>query len=244
ASATDCSWQAGDEISLFVRTDDEGNPVATTEKPPLTLHQSALLEVVTVRDTGTWLDWGLQGDLFMPRSECRFRVQTGDRLLVCLYRDASTGRLAASTRLHKFLSEQGMDLRPGQPVSLIVAGKTELGFKAVIDQRYLGLLFADEVFQPLNIGDALTGYIKSIRPDGKIDLTLQAKPTVLRDELSERILQDLKTAGGRSTLTDKSSPEEIYARYQVSKKNYKKALGGLYRQRRIVISASEITLAE
>lgn len=232
----------GQSLTLFVRTDQEGDALITFGTPHLTLGDTALLTVVATRDTGTWLDWGLDGDLFMPRSECRFTVKPDDQILVYLYRDEQTQRLVATTRLHRHLAEAASDLRPDQEVELLIASQSELGYKAVVDQRYLGLLYADEVFQPLAIGDRVQGFIKAIRMDGKIDLKLQARPSDLRDALSEKILQDLKTAGGRSTLTDKSPPEAIYERYQVSKKNYKKAIGGLYRQRLIRISDTEITL--
>lgn len=233
---------AGQTLSLFVRTDEQGAPLISLGKPKLVLGETALLTVVATRDTGTWLDWGLAGDLFMPRSECRFTVKPDDQVLVYLTIDNKTDRLVATTRLHRHLAEAASDLRPDQPVELLIASQSDLGYKAVVNQRYLGLLYADEVFQPLTIGDQVQGYIKAIRPDGKIDLTLQARPTELRDALSEKILQDLKASGGRSVLTDKSPPEAIYERYQVSKKNYKKAIGGLYRQRLIRVSDTEITL--
>ncbi|MBX2883261.1 MAG: GntR family transcriptional regulator [Granulosicoccus sp.] len=236
------SVSAGQTLSLFVRTDELGKPLITFGTPHITLGKTALLKVVATRDTGSWLDWGLEGDLFMPRSECRFTVKPGDSILVYLYRDSKTDRLVATTRLHRHLAEAAADLRPDQAVELVIASQTEMGYKAVVDQRYLGLLYADEVFRPLAVGDIVPGFIKSIRLDGKIDLTLQARPTDLRDELSQKIMQHLKESGGRSELTDKSAPEAIYQHYQVSKKNYKKALGALYRQRLIRVSDTEITL--
>jgi len=252
SSDGDCHWlkstsaqthyKRGETVSLFVRTDEQGHAQISEEKPQLTLGGTGFLRVVSSRDTGSWLDWGLSGDLFMPRSECRFAVKAGDRILVCLYRDNKTDRLVASTRLHRHYAESATDLAPDQAVDLVIASRTELGYKAVVNQRYLGLLYTDEVFRPLQPGDAVGGFVKSIRADGRIDLTLQARPTDLRDELSARIIADLQISGGTSTLTDKSPPEAIYTQYQVSKKNYKKALGSLYRQRRILITATAITL--
>jgi predicted RNA-binding protein (virulence factor B family) len=162
---------------------------------------------------------------------------------VFLFLDTATDRIAASTRLEQHLSLLGADFQPRQAVDLLIYGKSDLGFKAVINGTHLGQLYANETFQPLHYGESVKGFIRRLRADGKIDLTLQLPAHQGSHQLDEAIIQYLQQNQGVSTLTDKSPPDEIYRMYGVSKTNYKKALGHLYRQRRIVIEKHRISLA-
>jgi hypothetical protein len=163
--------------------------------------------------------------------------------VVYVFFDEDTNRLVASSRLRDFLPEQNSSLKPKQAVDLLVYAKTEMGFKAVIDDQYRGLIFKDEAFRPLKIGQRIQGFVKRIREDGRIDLSLQKPGQAGRKDLTSQILEALEQDGGTLTLTDKSSPEDIHARFGVSKAAYKKALGALYKQRRIELSKDTVRLA-
>ena len=172
-------------------------------------------------------------------------MEVGRSYVVVVTVDDATNRIMASSRLHDYLDEEAdEDIEVGQSVELLISGQTDLGYKAVINHDYLGLIFKNEVFRELQNGDELTGFIKSIRDDGKIDLRLNADKKSTVDELSEKILKQLKLNNGTSQLTDKSPPEAIYRSYGVSKANYKRALSSLYKQRRILITHEAITLSE
>ncbi|MBT3336093.1 MAG: GntR family transcriptional regulator [Methylococcales bacterium] len=232
----------GDSITVFLYLDSDDIPIATTEKPLVTLNESALLKVKDVNHYGAFLDWGLSKDLLVPFSEQQTPMQEGTSYVVYVYQDERTERLVGTTKLGKYLREESQSLQANQAVDLLISGQTELGFKAVINQLYIGVVFRNEVFQPLTIGQQLTGYIKQIRDDGKIDLTLSKIASEDRDDLVEKIVSYLKTQGGESTLTDKSPPHDIYTRFGVSKARYKKALGQLYRDKKISLSKEKIKL--
>ena len=236
----DC--EIGDSVTVFLYLDSDDLPIATTEKPLVTLNESALLKVKDVNHYGAFLDWGLSKDLLVPYSEQQTPLQENKSYVVYVYQDERTERLVGTTKLGKYLREETQSLQANQSVDLLISGQTELGFKAVINQLYIGVIFRNEVFQPLTIGQQLKGYIKQIRDDGKIDLTLSKIASEDRDELVEKIVCFLKTQGGESSLTDKSPPQEIYSRFEVSKARYKKALGQLYRDKRISLSKEKIKL--
>ena len=237
--------EIGDDVEVFVYLDSEDRPITTTEKPLAMVGETRLLKVVAVNRAGAFLDWGLPKDLLVPYGEQAEPMQEGKSYVVHLYLDAVRNRITASSRLHRHLGETSAWLKPGRKVTLLISSRTDLGYKAVVDDHCVGLLFHNEVFQPLRIGDRVTGFVKAIRADGKIDLTLQkAPPQQLRGALSDHILDDLRENGGVSTLTDKSPPEDIYARYHVSKGSYKKALGGLYKKRLIAIEKDRIVLVK
>ncbi len=239
------NWQdftVGNTVTLFVHHNKEGQAVATTQKPHLTVGECGLLDVVSNGPGGAWLDWGLSKDLFLPIGEQASQVRHGDRVFVYVYLDPWQSRVTATTKLHQYLSEETTTLTERQSVDLIIAAKTPMGYKAVINREFLGLLYAEEVFQPLSVGDSVKGFVKSIRPDHRIDLTLNGRISDVRDELTTRILDAMQSAGGTFHLTDKSAPEDIYDTFQVSKKNYKRALSSLYKARKILIKDDVITL--
>ena len=232
----------GTELEVFIYTSASGQPMASLTVPSVFIHQTAMLKVVSRSEAGLWLDWGLDQDLLLPKSEMAQPIHE-DQAFVYVFLDASN-RLCASTRFHRFLLEHTTNYKRWDKVQLVIAAQTRLGFKAIIDNEYLGLLYADEVFSPLKTGDRVEGFIKAIRDDNRIDLTLYPERTTIKDELGQRILADLTQWGGTSTLTDRSKPEEIQAQYQVSKKNYKRALSSLYKARLIEISDDQIKLVQ
>ena len=233
----------GDELDVFVYVDSEDRLVATTDQPRAQVGECAYLKVVAVNAVGAFLDWGLPKDLLVPFSEQYKPMEVGKSYVVLVFCDEETGRIAATSRLHKHLKEKTSSLKPQQAVSLLVSGRTDLGYKAVIDNRFLGMLFNSDLLQPVRIGQKLKGFVKAIRDDGKIDLCLHLQNQAMRDELADKILQHLQDNNGVSTLTDKSSPDDIYRQYRVSKASYKKAIGNLFRQKKILIEPDRIVLA-
>ena len=234
--------EVGDSIEAFIYLDSADLLLATTETPYVMVGECAYLKVVDVNQAGAFLDWGLPKDLLVPYSEQISPLQIGQSYTVLVFLDESTNRIAATQKLDTYLSEEAQYFKPEQAVDLLIFGKTELGYKAVINNTHIGLIYKNEVFQPLTHGEKLKGYIKTIRPDRKIDLRLQLPGKDARDDLSSRILDHLKNNDGVSTLTDKSSPEDIYENFGVSKKNYKKAIGRLYKKRLIRIEKDKTIL--
>lgn len=232
----------GDELDVFVYVDSEDRLVATTEKPKVLVGECASLKVLAVNEIGAFLDWGLPKDLLVPYSEQFKRMEVGKYYTVYVYCDEETGRIAASSKLGKYLQETPGDFLPEQAVNLLVSARTELGYKAVVDNRCLGMIFHSDLLQPLQLGQKIKGFVKAIRKDGKIDLCLHLQNQAARDELAEKILKFLQENNGVSTLTDKSTPEDIYRQYRVSKASYKRSIGNLYRQNKIVIEPERIRL--
>jgi predicted RNA-binding protein (virulence factor B family) len=236
------SMQVGDSLEVFLYNDSEDRIVATTLKPRVQVGECAYLKAVGTSRHGAFLDWGLPKDLLVPHGEQQKPMQKGYSYTVYLYVDHATDRIAASSRLEKWLSLEADGFKPRQPVKLLIYGKSDLGFKAVVDGSHLGQLYANEVFRPLHYGERVDGYIKQVRADGRIDLSLQLPSQLERDRLGEAIIEHMQQNDGVTTLTDKSPPDEIYRVFGVSKANYKKALGRLYKQRRIRIEDNQITL--
>jgi predicted RNA-binding protein (virulence factor B family) len=234
---------SGDDIDVFIYLDAEGNPTPTTQHPAAELGQVAWLKVIEANNLGAFVDWGVPKDLFIPFAEQQHTLNKGGHALVRVYLD-NQGRLTGSTRIERWIKDESKDLKPRQKVSLIVADKTELGFKAVINHQCWGLLYSNELYKRIRKGQVLDGYIKRIREDGKIDLTLN-KPGFSEDKMdgvSSAILEALEKNDGFLPLTDKSPPPEIYAAFGVSKKVYKQAIGKLYKQRRISLDPAGIRL--
>ncbi len=228
-------YQVGDVLEAFAFIDGHNQALATLKAPKAQVDEVAWLKVVSLSHAGAFMDWGLSKDLLVPFSEQKTKMIEGRSYLVRLFLDESN-RIAASTLLDDFIKEQAFYFKEGQAVDLIIAEATDLGFKAIINHQYWGLLYKNEIFQTLQFGQHLTGYIKKIREDNKIDLALnQDKYAEKVDSTSEMILRTLQKHGGYIALTDKSPPEMIYDTFGVSKKVFKQAIGGLYKQRKIVI---------
>jgi predicted RNA-binding protein (virulence factor B family) len=232
----------GDWLDVFIYRDSEDEIIATTITPRVMVGQCAYLKVKDVNDAGAFLDWGLPKDLLVPYSEQYKPMEAGQSYVVAVQLDGATDRIVASSKLSKHLLETTHDLKPRQAVDLLVCGRSDMGYKAVVNNEYLGLIFRDDAFKPLRYGQRLQGYIKGIRADRKIDLSLQLPAGAGRQDLGEQIIAYLQAEGGTSTLTDKAAPDDIYHHFNVSKKNYKKALGALFKQKRILIEPDRIRL--
>jgi len=233
----------GDEVEVFVYMARTGRLRATTQKPDATVGQFAKLRVKANTSSGAFLDWGLPKDLLVPKREQLAKMEEGRSYIVFVFLDEKSSRITASAKLDKFLSQQPPDYDEGDAVDLIIFDRTDLGYKALVNNAHLGMVYKNEVFQKLFIGQQLKGYIKKIRDDHKIDLSLQQSGYQRVDDISRTILNALKSHGGRIAVTDKSPPEDIYALFGVSKKTFKKAIGALYKKRRITIDANGIILA-
>lgn len=236
-------FNVGEQVSAFVYLDSEGELAATTKAPAAQVGEVAYLLVKDCNNIGGFLEWGLTKDLFVPFSEQTFELKKGQTVLVKLYLD-NQNRIAASTRLDHLLSDDVEGLAYGDSVSLIVGDKTTLGYKAVINHRFWGLLYDNELYQPIKKGQKLTGYIKKVRGDNKVDLSL-VKPGYSKNKIEsvcDDILEKLNQHDGQLLLNDKSPPEAIHSVFGVSKKIFKQAVGSLYKQRLIIIEAKGIKL--
>jgi predicted RNA-binding protein (virulence factor B family) len=237
--SADC--QAGDSLAVFVYVDNEGHLAATTKAPLAQVDDIAWLKVVSLNYVGAFLDWGLPKDLLVPFSEQHHEMEVGKSYLVKVFLD-DLNRIAATTKIDRFISDESTDFEIGQKVSLIIADKTELGFKAIVNNTHWGLLYQNELFQPLRIGQKLDGYIKKIRDDQKIDLSLHHPGYGKVVSLTDNILIKLKENDGVLMLSDKSPPEAIYAAFGVSKKVFKQAIGALYKKKLITLDKNGIKL--
>lgn len=234
--------QIGDAVDVFLYLDSEDRLLATTETPYVMVGQFAHLYVKDTNKAGAFLDWGLPKDLFVPFKEQQSPMQPGKSYTVCVYRDAS-GRIAASSKLHSFFEEENFDdFTVGEEVELHIASRSDLGYKAIINGTHLGLIHKADVFQDLALGQELTGYIKNLREDGRIDISLQPPIGKAIESLSQKILDHLQAHGGSSPITDKSPPEVIYKEFGASKANFKRALGALYKEKRIELTKDKILL--
>ena len=234
--------QVGDALDVFVYVDSEGHLAATTKTPLAQVDDIAWLKVVSLNYVGAFLDWGLPKDLLVPFSEQHHEMEVGKSYLVKVFLD-DKNRIAATTKIDRFIEDESVDFEVGQKVSLIIADKTELGFKAIVNHTHWGLLYQNELFQPLKRGQKLDGYIKQIREDGKIDLNLNQPGYGKVVSLTDDILNKLKANNGSLMLSDKSPPEAIYATFGVSKKVFKQAIGALYKKQLISIDKNGIKLS-
>ena len=231
----DKNLNPGDQVEVFIMLDSEDRLTATTDKPRAMVDEFANLRVVSVTGIGAFLDWGMPKDLFVPFREQKIKMHEGQSYLVRIYLDRVSGRLAASSKLDKFLDKVEPNYETGEKVSLLIGAKTDLGYKAIVNGAHWGVIFHNEVFTPLERGRKIEGFIKQVRDDGKIDLCLHKPGYEKVTDLTTIILNYIKEQGGFMPVTDKNSPEEIYALFGVSKKTYKKAIGALYKKRLILI---------
>ena len=232
-----------DEIEVFISFDSEDRLVATTDFPIIVVDEFGALEVADVNRFGAFMNWGLPKDLFVPFAEQAVRMEKGQKYIVRAFVDSKTGRILASSKLNKFLSKEESNLQIGDEVDLLITAATDLGFKAIINNSFSGLLFQNELFKPIGIGDRMPGYVKNIRPDGKIDLSLDKQGYQRIDPVAESILEKLKQSGGVLNLSDKSDPDTIKQELSISKKAFKQAIGALYKKKLIVIEPEKIRLA-
>ena len=220
---------------------ESGNSTPSTNTAKARVGECAFLKTVTVTRAGAFMDWGMERDLLVPVSQQLSPMVEGKSYVVYLFLDPKD-QVIGTTKLHNFLDERAKNMAPGEEVDLLIVGETGLGYKAVINGTHLGLLYHGEIFRDLEPGERTRGFIKAIREDRKIDLALQRQTQQAREDLAARILAHLEANGGASPLTDYSPPEDIYNVYSVSKGNYKKALGKLYKQRLVKVEKDKITL--
>ncbi len=226
--------EVGDELEVFLYRDSEDRPIATLNRPKVMPGQFGVLKVLSSTGIGAFLDWGLRKDLLLPFREQKGQPDKGKTLVVYVYVDEKSDRIVASQRIGRALGQSVPDLGEGDEVDLILFGKTEMGYKAIVNQEHSGLIFANEVFKKLYYGDEIKGYVKEVRPDRKLDISLYPIGRDAVDDLEQRILNELEKRGGYWAINDKSPADEIYAELGVSKKVFKKTTGSLFRQRKII----------
>ena len=237
------SFELEDEIEVFVYRDGEGRKVATNLTPKIHLNEFALLEVTAVTDIGAFMDWGMEKELLVPFAEQRQKMIEGRWYIVYLDLDTKTDRLYASNKVEKHLQNENLTVEEKEEVELLVLQKTDLGFSVIVNNRHMGLIYNNEIFRELNIGDKLKGFVKKIREDNKIDISIQAIGyNNFIDANSDLIYRALLENKGFLAITDKSSPEEIYSQFGISKKAFKKTIGTLFKQRKIKIQPDGIKL--
>jgi predicted RNA-binding protein (virulence factor B family) len=232
------------EATVFVYTDSEDRLVATTETPFVKVGGFALLKAIEISRFGAFLDWGLPKDLLVPFREQKADMIEGRSYIVYVYLDLQTKRIAASAKLDKYLDNTPPEYEIGDEVDLLIGEKTDLGYKAIINNEHWGILYSNQVFKPLFIGQKIKGYISKVREDDKIDLLLEKPGYEKVDAISRKILDKLKENNGFMAVSDKTSPDMIKALFGISKKNFKKAIGGLYRKRMISFKSDGISLIE
>lgn len=238
----DIDVHIGEPLEIFLYLDTQERIVATTHMPLAQVGDFAYLEVAWVNNFGAFLHWGPLKDLFVPFREQKMKMMKGHSYIVHVHLDPETYRIMASAKVEHFLSQDFPPYRTGDQVELLIWQKTDLGLKAIVDGRYGGLLYDTQMFRTLRTGDRVKGYISQVRPDGKLDLSLQCPGQRGVEDFSAQLLRHLQMNGGQTPLGDKSPAEEIYALFGVSKKVFKKAVGDLYRQRLIEISDTGIRL--
>ena len=236
------NYKIDEVIDVFVYLDSEDRIITTTEKPFTEVDEFAYLEVVAVNSVGAFLDWGLMKDLFVPFREQKVSVSRGEWHVVFVYFDDESQRIATSTRLDKFTGDVIPEYLEGEEVDLLIVRKTDLGYQAVVDDLHLGLIYENEVFRELQIGERTKGFIKKMREDDKIDISLQKLGFWNIGGVAENIMNILQENGGTMPVSDKSSPEIISKHFQISKKSFKKAIGTLYKKKLISISKTEIKI--
>ena len=233
-----------DVLNVFIYLDNEERLIATTLQPLVQVGEFACLEVAWVNEFGAFLNWGLMKDLFVPFREQKMKMQVGKQYVIHAHLDDESYRIVASAKVDRYLSREKASYEPGQEVSILIWQKTDLGFKAIIENRYSGLLYESEIFQPLHTGMTLKAYVKQVREDGKIDLILQKPGQGKVEDFAATLLDYIREQGGHITLHDKSPAEEIYDTFGVSKKTFKKAVGDLYKKHLVSLQENGIELAK
>ncbi len=234
--------EVGDMVDVFIYNDSEDRPVATNEKPLIELNSFAVLNVKAISDFGAFLDWGLEKDLLVPFKEQKVKMREGGSYLVYMYLDKETNRLVATAKVQNFISKEPEEIEEGQEVDLLMLEKTDLGQKVIVENRYSGLVFYDYLSKVLPQGSRTKGYVKTIREDGKLDIVLEKLSPEKYDDHSQAVMEYLENNNGRMFLTDKSDPDEIRLMLGMSKKSFKRALGNLYKLRKIKIDEECIEL--
>ena len=238
----DC--KIGDILNVFLYLDMDERLIATTLTPYVQVGQFACLEVSWVNEYGAFLNWGLMKDLFVPFREQKMKMQVGRKYVIHAHLDEESYRIVASAKVERYLSKDKPEYAAGDEVNILIWQKTDLGFKAIIDNKYSGLLYENEIFTSLETGMEMKAFVKQVREDGKVDLILQKPGFEKIDDFAKTLLDYIREQGGRISLNDKSPAEDIYDTFGVSKKTFKKGVGDLYKKRLISLHEDGITLAE
>ena len=235
--------EVGDRLHVFIYRDSDDRLIATTKRPLVQVGEAAYLKVKQQNNVGTFMDWGLPKDLLVPFNEQAWPMNEGRNVVIYCYLDENTNRIAGTTKFHRHLSEDGRNVfQEGDAVKGMVAAQTELGYKIILNNTHIGLLYKNEVFKPMRFGHELKVFIKQIREDGRIDLSIAASNQDVRDELEEKFMAYLKAHDGVSHITDKSPPNVIYDTFNASKANFKRALGRLYKKRLVSLDKTQVRL--
>lgn len=238
----DRELKAGDELDVFIYTDSEDRLIATTEKPFAEVGQFAFLEVVDVNQVGAFLDWGLPKNLLVPFKEQKVRMREGGVYPVYVYLDDTSKRIVASAKLERYLGNVFPDYKRGDEVTALVWQHQPIGYRVIVDNLHSGMIYENEIFRNLEIGETVKAFVKNVRDDGKIDLTLSGNVIERVGRLADRIMEYVRLNGGEAPISDKSSPEVIQAKFQCSKKDFKKAVGQLFKEHRITFTDDGIRL--
>lgn len=235
-------FEIGERLNVFLYLDNEERLIATTLTPFVQVGQFAYLEVAWINQYGAFLNWGLMKDLFVPFREQKMTMQVGNKYVVHAHLDEESYRIVASAKVERYLEKGQPPYEPDEEVDILIWQKTDLGFKAIVDHKYSGLLYENEVFSPLRTGMTMKAFVKQVREDGKIDLILQKPGFEKIDDFAKELLDYIQSHDGRLPLTDKSPAEDIYALFGVSKKTFKKSVGDLYKKRLVLLKEDGIYL--
>ncbi len=236
--------EMGDKIEVFIYTDSEDRPIATTLEPKIKLNECAFLKAVDVNNYGAFFDWGVEKDLLVPFSEQFTKIVAGKKYLIYMYKDALTNRMVGTTKFGKFIRENKVEIEPGDEVNLLVSDETEIGFKVIVNNKHYGMLYKNEIFREIHVGDQLKGYLQRVRADNKMDITLNSANLSEVEVLANKIYERLLKEKGKLNFSDKSAPEVIYSEFQVSKKAFRRAIGLLYSERKITITPESIEMVK
>lgn len=234
----------GDTLNVFVFRDSDDRLIATTVKPFAIADTFAFLEAKQVNEIGAFMDWGMDKDLLVPFREQAQRMEARKSYVVFVFLDEETDRLVGSTKLSRFIIREDIDVQEGDIVDLLIYSETDLGFNAIVNNLYTGLIYKNEIYENIRVGDKMQGFVKRVREDEKIDLSLQKSGYELVDDVKWRILKLIKEENGFLALNDNSTPEEIKAKLQISKKAFKKAVGALYRERLVKLTDKGVELID
>lgn len=234
----------GDQMSVFIYRDSEDRLIGTTETPLATVGDFAYLKVTGISNAGAFLDWGLMKDVLVPHREQPVKMKEGESYVVFIYIDPATHRIVASAKTNKFLSDELPEYKRFEEVDVIIEGITPLGYKCIVDNNYRGLLYQNQVFRPLSVGEQLVAYVDRVRPDKKIDLLIEKPGLTKVEEAAEKIIEQLGSNEGFIAVGDHSSPEEIQERFNTSKKTFKKAVGLLFKAKRITVEKDGLKLVK
>ena len=236
--------KAGDEITVFIYHDNDGRLIATTQRPIAIVGEIAMMEVADVNTSGAFMKWGIMKDVFVPIALQEKRMRPGDHRLVMLFIDEKTGRVTGTEKIDKYLSNYELTVKDHDPVDLVVYQKTDIGYKVIVNSRHMGVIHSNEIFRELETGEKIKGFVKHVRPDNKLDISIGSKGYTRVPEEEGKIVSLLKDNNGYLPYNDKSSPEDIYAFFGMSKKTFKMTLGALYKKRKITFTQTGTKLEE